>query len=116
LQTNAAAIELDLERLHWLCENYLRTNLALENIFTVLKGAHELKQSSVKEFCFHYILKHYNDFIGNKDGVKDLGIELFQEVVEHYQQSLTGNVKTLNISPEPQNTIVADYKKKFTMK
>jgi hypothetical protein len=31
--------------------------------------------------------------VGNKDGVKDLGIELFQEVVEVYQQSLVSEVK-----------------------
>lgn len=61
-----------------MCEHYIQTNLAMENVFTVLKGAHNLNQKSVKEMCFHFALKNYNAFIGNKDGAKDLGIDLFQ--------------------------------------
>eukprot|EP00027_Filamoeba_sp_ATCC50430_P018479 CAMPEP_0168563552 /NCGR_PEP_ID=MMETSP0413-20121227/12738_1 /TAXON_ID=136452 /ORGANISM="Filamoeba nolandi, Strain NC-AS-23-1" /LENGTH=489 /DNA_ID=CAMNT_0008595095 /DNA_START=63 /DNA_END=1532 /DNA_ORIENTATION=+ len=110
LQLNAAAIELALPRLQWMCEHHLRTHISLDNIFPTLKGAHALNQPSVKEFCYHFIVKSYNDFVANKDGVKDLGIELFQSVVEVYQQFQTGQLKPLAVPPEPANTIVQDYK------
>lgn len=110
LQLNAAAIELALPRLQWMCEHHLRTHISLDNIFPTLKGAHALNQPSVKEFCFHFIVKNYNDFVANKDGVKDLGIELFQSVVEVYQQFQTGQLKPLAVPPEPANNIVQDYK------
>jgi len=116
LQLNAAAIELALPRLQWMCEHHLRTHISLDNIFPVLKGAHALNQPSVKEFCYHFIVKSYNDFVANKDGVKDLGIELFQSVVEVYQQFQTGQLKPLATPAEPANTIVQDFKQIYENK
>eukprot|EP01118_Nematostelium_gracile_P000256 TRINITY_DN1024_c0_g1_i4.p1 TRINITY_DN1024_c0_g1~~TRINITY_DN1024_c0_g1_i4.p1 ORF type:complete len:644 (+),score=160.44 TRINITY_DN1024_c0_g1_i4:755-2686(+) len=113
LALNAAAKELDLGRLHWICEDYLKRNLGMDNIFTVLKGADALHQQSVKNFCFYFIVQSYNTFIGHKEAVKDLGIELFQEVVERFQSFIAGEFKAPEVPAEPPNTIVEDYKKVF---
>jgi hypothetical protein len=39
-----------------------------------------MNQKAVKGYALQFVLKHYSEVISNKEGVKDLGIELFQEV------------------------------------
>jgi len=111
LQLNAAAMELGLDRLQWLCENYIRTSLDSSNIFVVLKEANRLGQKYIKQVCFHFVINHWNDFVSDKDAVKDLGIELFQSVVEVHQQSQTGSIEPLPTVQEPPNTFVEDFRK-----
>jgi hypothetical protein len=42
-----AASELELDRLKWLCEDYIRRVISLENVFAMLKG---------KQITFHQII------------------------------------------------------------
>jgi hypothetical protein len=58
-----------------LAINSLRLTNILILFYSVLKTAHQLGLPRMKEFCFHFIVKNYNDVVANKDGVKDLGIE-----------------------------------------
>jgi hypothetical protein len=47
----------------------------------------------------------------NKEGAKELGFELFQEVVEKYNQKAKGvELKLAPLGAEPANTLVNDFK------
>jgi len=110
LELNEAAVKFEVERLHWLCENFLKSTVTLDNAHTILKGSHDFHQQSVKLFCMHFAVSHYTPFIAHKDGMKELGMDLFQEIVEFYQSSLTSPLLPLPIIPEPPSTVIADYK------
>ena len=62
----------------------------------------------MKAFCLQYALNSYNEFISNKDGVRLLGIDLFQEVVS--ASAAEGTAHFLEDKPAPPNTIVEDFK------
>lgn len=81
LHLNVAAKQYKLDRLAYMCELYLRETIALENVHTLLKLSHDLKETSVKNTCLAFAVKHYAQFITNKGGISEIGIDLFQEVV-----------------------------------
>lgn len=81
LHLNVAAKQYKLDRLAYMCELYLRETIALENVHTLLKLSHDLKETSVKNMCLAFAVKHYQAFITNKNGISEIGIDLFQEVV-----------------------------------
>jgi len=80
-----AARSLKLNRLIFLCEKWLKEHMTIESVFHLLKAATDLNEARAKGFCLAFALKHYNEFISNKDGIYILGIELFQEVVAAFQ-------------------------------
>lgn len=111
LQLNAAAMELEIERLKWMCENFLRTQMNLDNIYAIYKGCHELNQPYIKDLCLRFIVHNFNQVTGNKDRVKEIGLELFQEAVDFNQKHRPQDLPPVVAPPEPQNTVVADFKK-----
>ena len=54
------------------------------------------------------------NFLNAKDGAKDLGIELFQEVVTAGGPYKSGELKRTELGPEPANTYTEDMKKLYT--
>jgi len=107
LQLVAAAKKVKLARLLWLCEHYLQENLTMDNVFSILKHSHEMKEADVKSFCLAYAVQYYNKFIANKDGVRLLGIDLFQEVASASAEK--GAAKKLPNDPAPPCTLVKDF-------
>jgi len=111
---NAYAIEFDIPRLQWLCESHLREMLNTDNVYDVLIESHKAQQTRVKDFCFHFIVSHYESFIANKAKTAMLGIELFQDAISVNMQKETGQLKALDIKPCPPSTLVSDFKKLYT--
>jgi len=70
-----------LDRLVYLCETFLREALSTQNMAHLIRLAHDLQEPVVKKMCMSFIMKNYQAFITNKDGVHVCGIDLFQEVV-----------------------------------
>jgi len=98
-----------LDRLSYLCEEWMNTHMTIESVFHLLKAATDLEEERIKGFCLQFALKNYNDFIANKDGIYILGIELFQEVVAAFQ---TNPSPPASIYPEggPPDTLLSDFK------
>mmetsp|Transcript_12619 Transcript_12619/g.15732 ORF Transcript_12619/g.15732 Transcript_12619/m.15732 type:complete len:569 (-) Transcript_12619:130-1836(-) len=109
-----AARYFKLDRLSYLCEEWLNGHMTIESVFHLLKAATDLDEERIKGFCLQFALKNYNDFIANKDGIYILGIELFQEVVAAFQ---TNPSPPASIYPQggPPDTLVDDYKKLYEM-
>jgi len=107
-----AARHFKLDRLSYLCERWLNEHMTIESVFHLLKAATDLEEDRIKGFCLQFALKHYNDFIANKDGIYILGIELFQEVVAAFQ---TNPAPPASIYPEggPPDTLLEDFKKLY---
>eukprot|EP00013_Stygamoeba_regulata_P027551 CAMPEP_0177653300 /NCGR_PEP_ID=MMETSP0447-20121125/13659_1 /TAXON_ID=0 /ORGANISM="Stygamoeba regulata, Strain BSH-02190019" /LENGTH=468 /DNA_ID=CAMNT_0019156741 /DNA_START=104 /DNA_END=1510 /DNA_ORIENTATION=- len=110
LELNGAAIHYKLTRLQWLCEKHLHSILKMNNLFEILKGAHDNKQAAVKGYCLHFAIKNYNDFITNKEGIHALGIDLFQEVVTKYA---SGVAEAAEPGPAPPPQLLKDYKQLY---
>jgi len=104
-----AARHFKLDRLSYLCEEWLNGHMTIESVFHLLKAATDLDEERIKGFCLQFALKNYNDFIANKDGIYILGIELFQEVVAAFQ---TNPSPPASIYPEggPPDTLLSDFK------
>jgi len=101
-----------LDRLTWLCEAYLHDNLAMDNIFQVLKAATIAEENRVKAFCMKFSLDHYNEFVTNKDGLRILDIDLFQEVVAAFQ-SEKKEFTDVKLGQAPPSTILEDFKRMY---
>jgi len=112
LDLEKLASDFKLERLVRQCQDFLQENLDDENVIQVLKGAEDNAQNFVKEICFHHIVpEHWTAFVTNKEGIKILGMTLFQEVIDFHQKHMDGKLKPLIIPPKPKNTIIADFQK-----
>mmetsp|Transcript_2063 Transcript_2063/g.2958 ORF Transcript_2063/g.2958 Transcript_2063/m.2958 type:complete len:553 (+) Transcript_2063:91-1749(+) len=107
-----AARFFKLDRLSYLCEDWLNAHMTIESVFHLLKAATDHDEERIKGFCLQFALKNYNDFIANKDGIYILGIELFQEVVAAFQ---TNPAPPASIYPEggPPDTLLEDFKKLY---
>jgi len=95
-----------LERLKFLCNQYLRKELNLSNVHILLKLANSLDLKEFKEVVLHFAVSHYSDFISNKEALNDLGITFFHEVVDLQQKG----VKDLPEETEPKSTFLGDFK------
>lgn len=107
--TLMAAMELGIERLIWLCKNYFKQSLVMNNVFEYLKAANQYKEEFCKLCCLNCCIKNYEAFIANKDGGKVLGLELFQEVVAFHSNPRP----TPEIEQEPNNSMLSDFKAIF---
>lgn len=114
LSLNAAARHFKLNRLGYLCERWLREHLCMENVFHLLKGAVDQHETHVKAFCLQYALDNYTQFIANNDGIRILGIDLFQEVVKAFTDRPPPPEE---IPPEraPPDTLLQDFKKMYDL-
>jgi len=112
LDLEKLASEFKLERLVRQCQDFLQENLDDQNVIQVLRGAQDADQKFIKEICFHYIIPdHWTPFVTNKEGIKILGMNLFQEVIDFHQKHMDGKLKPLVIPSKPKNTIIQDFQK-----
>jgi len=114
LRLYKAAKHYKLDLLIYVIESYFVDNFSSSTIFDILKASHEMKEQRIKEFCMKYTMDHYNDFITNKDGLKILGIDLFQEVVTAFQVN-KDQFNGVVLPAKPASTLVQDYKKLYEM-
>jgi hypothetical protein len=68
-----------------------------------------LGHAKIKEETFRFVAQHFDSFLSNKDGGKDLGIDLYQEVTEAYQNYKVNGIPPLAELPEPPNTIIGIF-------
>ncbi len=101
---------LSLEEIVWVCEHKVRELLSIDTVHSILKGAEDRNLGGVKNFALQYAFDHWKDFIGNTEGAKILGLELFQDVSARYAK---GEKTAYPEGPQPQNTIVSDYRRLY---
>jgi len=95
-----------LDRLSFICQRHLKKTLDMKNVHLLLKTCEDLDLKAFKEFVVHFAVSHYNEFVSNKQGVKDIGINIFQEVVALQQEQL----KPLPEEKEPEDTFLENFK------
>mmetsp|Transcript_14041 Transcript_14041/g.19529 ORF Transcript_14041/g.19529 Transcript_14041/m.19529 type:complete len:532 (+) Transcript_14041:182-1777(+) len=111
LQLAAATLHFEgLGRLQWMCENHIVKAVNMTNLYQVFKESDQLQLKYIKDYCIHFAIDHYFDFVNNKDAVKDLGIELFQETASAYLEHQAGRLKPVQALVEPADTFLADFK------
>lgn len=106
----AVGVALSLEEIVWACEHRVRELLNIESVHSILKGAEDRGLTGVKNFALEYAFSHWNDFIGNQEGAKILGLELFQDVSAKYAK---GEKIHYPENQQPVNTIVTDYRRMY---
>jgi len=99
-----------LSLLQWLCETTIKKNISERNIHEILKEAERFQLKDLKEFCLHFAVDHFPDFVRNKEASKNLGIDLFQEVAELYFVNQAGELKPLADAAPPSDTYMDDFK------
>lgn len=114
MELNKAAKNLNLNRLSYLCEDFLSTNQNTENIFETLSAAHKLSEGSVKAVSKVFAIENFEKIVTNNAGLHILGIDLFQEIVTEYLsfQATKSLNKPQPVKP-PQPTINNDYKRMY---
>lgn len=105
---NAAAL-YGLTRLLEMSSVFLQSKVTMNNIYELLRIADDLKMKAAKDICLDFALQT-PQFIANKDGVKLLGIELFQEAVLLFQNP-PERLPPLEINSK--ETIVIDFAQLF---
>jgi hypothetical protein len=112
LDVTGTANLLQLNEVVWTCEHRIRESLSAETVHAILKGAEDRKLDSVKQFTLAYAFEHWGTFIGNQEGAKILGLELFQDVSAKYAtMTAKGEKLTHPEGPQPPNTIMTDYRR-----
>jgi len=111
LYLRQAADHFKIDRLGWLCEDYLVNTMNMDNVFPILKASHEMHEARIKDFCMKFALEHYNEFVANKNGLHILGIDLFQEVVAG--QADQKRFQAIKLREEPKSTLISDYKRMY---
>lgn len=107
LALNAVAYEYELKRLTWYLETHLKEIINLDSFFKIFKEASLSKQERIVNFCLEFAVKNHADIVGHQTGAKQLGIELFQELVAKTQGPVTPII--LDASPPP-STLIQDFK------
>jgi hypothetical protein len=113
IQLLAATVYYEgLHRLKYICEDKIKKDLTSENVHRILKLVADYKLP-IKDNVIYYCLENYNEFIGNKNAAKELGIDLFQDVVGAYQAKTAGQLKAPKELPMPPDTYVDDFKSMY---
>eukprot|EP01096_Ripella_sp_DP13-Kostka_P006711 TRINITY_DN2420_c0_g1_i1.p1 TRINITY_DN2420_c0_g1~~TRINITY_DN2420_c0_g1_i1.p1 ORF type:complete len:559 (-),score=273.93 TRINITY_DN2420_c0_g1_i1:453-2012(-) len=99
-----------LYRLNYLCEKWLLEKFTVQTVVELLKESTDLKENRMKGLCMQFALQHYNEFISNKDGIRILGIDLFQEVVAGFQSSVPPP-EPYTPDNTPPDTLIDDLKR-----
>eukprot|EP01121_Diplochlamys_sp_Union-15-3_P013879 TRINITY_DN4371_c0_g1_i1.p1 TRINITY_DN4371_c0_g1~~TRINITY_DN4371_c0_g1_i1.p1 ORF type:complete len:522 (+),score=116.21 TRINITY_DN4371_c0_g1_i1:162-1568(+) len=76
----AAAQTYSIERLMQICEQYLQNQINLTNVFKLLRYSNDLQVKRAKDLCLNFTSKN-PAVLANTEGAKELGLNLFQEVV-----------------------------------
>jgi len=103
----------ELELLEWLCENHIKKELNINTIYPILKAIDRFQNLSngIKQYCLRWAVENYEQFIGSKEGVREMGIDLFHEVAHVYQLHQAGELKPLANVSAPLNSFVEDFRK-----
>lgn len=104
-----SARTFDLPRLLRLCEIRLQTCLTLDNVYELLKVAHDNKEKRIRDFCMDFAHRHIKEFVSQKERLKDLGMELMQEIVDISLDTYVEPAKTDN--PVPESTLIQDFQR-----
>ncbi|MDP2434282.1 MAG: BTB/POZ domain-containing protein [archaeon] len=104
-----AARTFELSRLLRLCEVRLQSCLTIENVFELLKTAHENKEKTIRDFCMDFAHRNIKEFVSHKEKLKDLGMELMQEIVDISLEDYVERPK--DDSPVPDSSLVADFRR-----
>lgn len=116
MELNKAAKHFNLRRLSFMCEDFFQQNLSMSNIFAVLFAAHKLNEPTIKAFCKHFAIEHFNELVMNTEGLHVLGIPLFQEVVTAYLTSqATGNLSKVSLGEPPVDTLINDLERLYKL-
>lgn len=102
-----------LDCLKWILQNKLYKTITLENAHTALKKASDLKSASLKNYCLCFACENYDPFVKNTAGVKEIGIDLFQEVVAANEPFKKGEIKKGSLPPQPPDQFVEQMKKLY---
>lgn len=145
MQLLAAASHYEgLERLKWLCEHMLKKRIDLQNVYSILAELERFANlvKYMKDYCLRFAglllflkhlftnlaVDHYNDFVANKEGVKVLGIDLFQEFLDINQQhkdggkiqntlnNISGELKPVANAVPPPSTFIKDLQTLYQTK
>lgn len=108
LNLTATATTLGINDLKWQCEHAIRALLTGDSVHVILKGADDRNLEDVKRIALAFSFGNWDSFIGNKQGAKILGLELFQGVSATYSKG--EKVEDVEES-EPENEILADYRR-----
>ena len=106
-----AARALEIPRLIRLCHDHIQSSISLDNIHGLLKVAHDTNEERVKFFCIRFASQNRKEFIGNKEAVAQIGVDLFQDVMAALLAWEDEEEKT---EPVPASTLVNDFKKLYT--
>lgn len=106
----ATAVALGLQEIVWLCEHKVRELLTVESVHSILKGAEDRSLAGTKNFALEFAFAEWGSFIGNTEGAKILGLELFQDVSAKYAK---GEKVAYPEGPQPENTVVHDYRRLY---
>jgi hypothetical protein len=108
IETFIAAELFKVERLKFLCKQHFTEQLKMETVFGMLRDTHEYKCDALKNVAKKFAFDNYTTVISDKDGVKILGVDLFQEIVSGYALREAKSPRTDDV--EPAETITHDYK------
>jgi hypothetical protein len=112
LDVCACAVALSLAEVVWTCEHRVREILNIDSVHVILKGSEDRGLEGVKNFALEYAFGHWNEFIGNTEGAKILGLELFQDVSARFA-NLKGDKVSHPEGKQPSNTIMSDYRRLY---
>ncbi len=108
IETYIAADVYKVERLKFLCKQHFTEQLKMDTVFTMLRDSHEYKCEALKNVAKKFAFDNYTTVISDKDGVKTLGVDLFQEIVSGY--ALRDAKSPRDAEAEPAEAITHDYK------
>jgi len=77
----------------------------------LLKVAHDNDEKRIGAFCMDFAHQNIKAFIHAKDRLKDLGMELVQEVVEMSLEEYVPKPK--DVTPVPDSTLIADFQRLY---
>ena len=107
-----AADVFQISRLARLARDRVKESISLDNLHSLLKVAHDTKEERVRGYCVAFASKHRKDFIGRKDQVGHLGVDLFQDVMELLMSG--ENLEVNEKDPVPSSTLLGDFRKLYT--
>ena len=80
VELRVAADQLGLDRCKSLSANHIKQYISPTNVLSLLQSADLLNENHVKNYCFNFIAKNYDD-VANSDQIKCLKHELLIELL-----------------------------------
>ena len=108
-----AAKALELPRLSRLSRDRVHEAISLDNVHALLKVAHDTKEELTRSYCIRFASTVKKDFIGNKDEIAKIGVDLFQDVMANLM-ILEDDEGLKETTPVPESTLNADFRKLCT--